>query len=110
MAAGLRAALLLNTERPTLKTFITQRWHDRVGWSMLFWRDLLLIGTGLNVLMTGTALALLSQDAPIQWVLLAHLLPLPYNMFIVSAIWRAPQRPLLVLGASLGWLLLFIVV
>jgi hypothetical protein len=42
--------------------------------------------------------------------LLAHLLPLPYNMFIVSAIWSAPQRPLLVLGASLVWLVLFIVV
>lgn len=93
-----------------MKAFITQRWHNRVGWTTLFWRDLLLIGTGLNALMTGTALALLSQDVPIQWVLLAHLLPLPYNMFIVSAIWRAPKRPLLVLGASLGWLLLFIVV
>ncbi len=93
-----------------MKTFITQRWHGRIGWPTLFWRDLLLIGTGLNVVMTGTALALLSQDVPIQWVLLAHLLPLPYNLLIVSALWRAPQRPALVIGASVFWLLLFILV
>jgi hypothetical protein len=93
-----------------LKTFITQRWHGRVGWRRLFWRDLLIVGTSLNVLMTGLALALLSQDVAIQWVLLAHLLPLPYNLLIVSAIWSAPRRPALVLGASLCWLVLFVAV
>ena len=95
---------------PPLKTFITQRWQGRIGWRTLFWRDLLLIGTGLNLLMTGVALALLSQDAPIQWVLLAHLLPLPYNLLIVSALWRAPQRPALVLAVSVFWLVFFVLV
>ena len=76
----------------------------------MFWRDLLIVGTSLNLLMTGLALALLSQDVAIQWVLLAHLLPLPYNLFIVSSIWSAPQRPLAVLGVSLCWLVLFVVV
>lgn len=93
-----------------MKTFITKRWQGRIGWRTLFWRDLLLIGTGLNLLMTGTALALLSQDAPIHWVLLAHLMPLPYNLLIVSAIWRARRRPTAVLGVSVFWLLLFMAV
>ncbi|MBW8471443.1 MAG: hypothetical protein K0M67_24545 [Thiobacillus sp.] len=93
-----------------MKTFITKRWQGRIGWRTLFWRDLLLIGTGLNLLMTGTALALLSQDAPIHWVLLAHLMPLPYNLLIVSAIWRARRRPTVVLGVSVFWLLLFMAV
>lgn len=93
-----------------MNTFITQRWHGRIAWRTLFWRDLLLIGTGLNLLMTGVALALLSQDAPLPWVLFAHLLPLPYNLFIVSAIGRAPQRPALVLAVSVCWLILFVAV
>ena len=93
-----------------MKTFITQRWQGRIDWRRLFWRDLLIVGTGLNVLMTGLALALLSQDVAIQWVLLVHLLPLPYNLFIVHAIGSAPQRPALVLGASLCWLVLFVAV
>jgi len=111
MAAGLHARLLLNTHRgPPLRTFITKRWHGRIGWRTLFWRDLLLIGTGLNVLMTGVALALLSQDVPWPWVLLAHLLPLPYNLLIVSAIGRARRRPGLVLAVSVCWLIVFIAV
>ncbi|MDO9569770.1 MAG: hypothetical protein Q7J58_10370 [Hydrogenophaga sp.] len=93
-----------------MKTFIAQRWQGRIGWTTLFWRDLLLIGTSLNVLMTGTALALLSQDAPMHWVLLAHLSPLPYNLLIVSALWRSPRRPSVVVAFSVGWLLLFVVV
>lgn len=88
--------------------FLRQRWQARVAWQTLFWRDLLLIGTGLNVLMTGTALVLLTQDAPMHWVLLAHLSPLPYNLLIVSALWRAPRRPSVVLAFSVGWLLLFV--
>jgi hypothetical protein len=93
-----------------VKTFITQRWQGRIGWRTLFWRDLLMVGTGLNLLMTGTALALLSRDVPAQWALLVHLLPLPYNLLIVSSIWSAPQRPALVVGVSLFWLVLFVVV
>jgi hypothetical protein len=93
-----------------LKNFITQRWQGRVAWERLFWRDLLIVGSSLNLLMTGLALALLSQDVAIQWVLLAHLLPLPYNLFIVSAIGRAPQRPGLVLAVSVFWLVLFVAV
>lgn len=86
------------------------RWHGLVGWRTLFWRDLLLVGTSLNLIMTGSALALLSQDVPLHWVLLTHLLPLPYNLFIVSALWRAPQRPVLVLGLSVCWVILFVLV
>lgn len=93
-----------------MRTFITQRWHGRIGWRTLFWRDLLLIGTVLNALMTGVALALLSQDVPLPWVLFAHLLPPPYNLLIVTAIWRARRRPTVVLGVSVFWLLLFMAV
>ena len=95
---------------PALKTAVTQRWRSHIGWRTLFWRDLLIVGTCLNLLMTGVALVLLSQGAPLPWVLVAHLLPLPYNLFIVSAIGRVPQRPAWVLGAALFWLVLFIAV
>ena len=94
----------------SLKTFFAQRWQGNVGWPTLFWRDLLLAGTSMNVLMTGTALVLLSRDVALPWVLMVHLLPLPYNLFIVSALWRLPQRPALVVGASVGWLLLFVLI
>ena len=93
-----------------MNTFVSQRRQGLIGWRTLFWRDLLVIGTGLNLLMTGTALALLSQGVPAPWALLVHLLPLPYSLFIVASIGSAPQRPALVMGASVGWLLLFVLV
>lgn len=93
-----------------MNTFVSQRRQGLIAWRTLFWRDLLVIGTVLNLLMTGTALALLSQGVPAPWALLAHLLPLPYNLFIVASIWSAPQRPALVVAASLFWLALFVVV
>ncbi|MBS3910974.1 MAG: hypothetical protein KGZ70_03935 [Hydrogenophaga sp.] len=93
-----------------MNDFIARRWHGHINWPTLFWRDLLLIGTGLNVLMTGTALVLLSQNVSTPWVLLAHLSPLPYNLLIVRAIWRAPQRPAPVLIVSVSWVLLFVAI
>jgi hypothetical protein len=44
------------------------------------------------------------------FIALAHLSPLPYNLLIVSAIWRAPRRPAVVAAFSLGWLLLFVAI
>ena len=93
-----------------MKRFITPRWQGRIDWRTLFWRDLLLIGTGLNLLMTGAALALLAQAVALPWVVLVHMLPLPYNLFIVSAIWSAPNRPTVVCVVSAFWLVLLIVV
>lgn len=85
-------------------TFFEQRLLGRIGWARLFWRDLLLVGTLINALTTLAALALLAQGAATGWVLAVHLLPLPYGLFIVAALWRAPACPPLVRGLSLGWL------
>lgn len=93
-----------------MSEFFTLRWRGLIGWRTLFWRDLLVIGTSLNLLLTGSALALLSQGVALHWVLAVHLLPLPYNLLIVSALWRAPQRPALVLGVSVLWLVFFVLV
>jgi hypothetical protein len=88
----------------TVTTFFADRWARRVGWTTLFWRDLLLVGTLFNALCTLTALAMLSQRAPVGGVLAVHLLPLPYGLFIVSALWRAPNSPAIVRALSLAWL------
>lgn len=91
-------------------SLVTRRWHGRVGWRTLFWRDLLLVGTLANAVCTLAALALLSQGAATGSVLAVHLLPLPYGLFIVAALWRAPACPSLVRGLGLGWLALTVLV
>lgn len=86
--------------------FFMRRWQGQVGWRPLFWLDLLLVGTLLNAVATLAALALLSQGVPAAWALAVHLLPLPYGLFILAALWRAPGCPTQVRGLSLGWLAL----
>ena len=90
--------------------FLLLRWRRRVGWAVLFWRDLLLAGTLLNAVATMGALALLSQGVAAGWALLLHLLPLPYGLFVVLALWRLPSCPALVRGLSLGWLALTVLI
>ncbi|MBA4261775.1 MAG: hypothetical protein C0443_07080 [Comamonadaceae bacterium] len=91
-------------------TFFTQRWQRRVGWATLFWRDMLLLGTALHALSILVMLALLSKGAATAVVLAVHLLSLPYGLFIVAALWRAPHSPAPARVVSLAWLALTVVI
>ena len=71
--------------------FIGRRWHGRVPWSVLLWRDLLLVGSVLNLLASFAALALLASDVAGWVAVLIHLAPLPYNLFLLLAVQRHPQ-------------------
>lgn len=90
--------------------FFSHRWHGHVGWRLLFWRDLLLVGTLANALCTLAVLVMLSKGAATPSVLAVHLLPLPYGLFMVAALWRAPACPALVRGLGLGWLALTVLI
>jgi hypothetical protein len=94
----------------TLDSFVVRRWRGQVGWRTLFWRDLLLVGTGFSVVTTLVALGLLSQGASTITILAVHLLSLPYGLFIVAALWRLPNSPALVRGVGMGWLALSVLI
>lgn len=93
-----------------LYAFLRDRWQGRVAWTTLFWRDLLLLGTLLQATATLTALVLLSKGAPTPNVLAVHLLPMPYALFVVAALWRLPTCPGPIRAMGLGWLALAVVV
>jgi hypothetical protein len=83
--------------------FFRSRWRAEVPMRVLFWRDMVLVGTLVNLLATGVALALAASDLDIALAAAVHFAPLPYNLFLVAAVWR--------LGASgvhrwvaAGWL------
>ncbi len=70
---------------------------------VLFWRDLVLVGTLVNVLFTGVALALAASGLSIALAAAVHFAPLPYNLFLVAAVWRLPASALH-RWAAVGWL------
>jgi hypothetical protein len=90
--------------------FMARRWRGEVPWPLLFWRDMLLVATVVNVAATFAALMLASQGAPGWVAVLVHFLPVPYNALLFGALWRLPRRPWLVALAGGVWLVVMTVV
>lgn len=86
--------------------FFARRWRGEVAWRRLYWRDMLGIGTLINVLATLVALALATQDLPRAYAVAMHFAPVPYNLFLFAALTRTPGRTGLGMAAGLTWLVL----
>lgn len=83
--------------------YFSRRWNGQVPWPVLFWRDILGVGTAINLAATFLALVAAIQGAEIGLVALLHFAPLPYNFFLFAALWRAPQRPAVAAAVALVW-------
>lgn len=68
--------------------FFARRWRAEVPLRMLFWRDMVLVGTLISLTSTAVAFAMLAAGATTGWAVAVHFLPLPYNLFLVAALWR----------------------
>jgi hypothetical protein len=76
--------------------FFRQRWRGLVPMRQLLWWDLLLIGSLINVAASVVGLALLAGGAPGWLALVVHFAPVPYNLFLLLAVGRSPQRSTLI--------------
>lgn len=68
--------------------FFHQRWNGAVSRHRLFWWDTLAVATLLNAALGMLLLILLTRGLEGSTWLLLHLLLLPYNLFLVAALWR----------------------
>jgi hypothetical protein len=90
--------------------FFAQRWSGQVPWQVLLWRDMLGVGTAINLGATLLALVAAIQGAPTGIVAALHFAPLPYNFFLLAAFWRLPQRPVLAAALAAAWFLAVLVI
>lgn len=81
-----------------------------MSWQVLLWPDILGVGTVVNLAATLVALLAAIQGAHVAFVALLHFAPLPYNLFLVGALWRTPQRPAIAAGLALVWLVVMLLV
>ncbi|TIX27118.1 hypothetical protein [Mesorhizobium sp.] len=101
--------------REAVGSFFRSRWQGQVPLDRLFWRDLVLLGTALNVASLVAAIVLLGLKLPLTLVLAVHFAVVPYNIFLTFAVWRTTEKArgakasLMTLGATL-WLILTVVV
>ena len=95
---------------PRHGNFFARRWHGAVPLRVLLWRDMLAVGTVLNLLASFGALALAALHVDLRVALALHLAPTPYNLFLFAALWRSPQRSAFASALGLVWLVLMTVV
>jgi hypothetical protein len=86
------------------QNFFSRRWRGEVPMRTVFWRDMLGVGTAINVLATFVALMVASQGASSWAAVTLHFAPLPYNIFLFAAVGRASPRSRLAVLTSLAWL------
>ena len=76
----------------------------------VFWQPDAFIGTMVNVVTTLVAIFLLSRGAPTMLVVMTYFAPVPFNLFVVTAVWRSAEAApatarFWARGASLVWLM-----
>lgn len=86
--------------------FFARRWRGQVPPARLFWRDIVLVGSVVNLVATFLALMLAAQGVATAIAVAVHFSPLPYNLFLCGALWRHPGRTTAQSGAAGLWLAL----
>jgi hypothetical protein len=92
-------------------TFLRSRWRGEVPLGVVFWRDMIGVGTALNILSAMIALLLLAAEAGTPIVLLAYFAPVPWNLFLFFSVWRSAsntggQHASLAKAMAAAWVLL----
>lgn len=91
--------------------YFSRRWRGEVPLLELFWRDMVVVGSLVNVATTVVALLILAAKLPTWWALAVHLVPLPYNLFLYGSVLKTadstefPSAGMLKLGATF-WIVL----
>lgn len=85
--------------------FVRSRWQGDISLCRLFWWDTLAVATLINACVAMFSMILLAKGMANGglWFLL-HLILLPYNLFLVMAVWRHEKSQDILRLATLGWL------
>lgn len=90
--------------KPDTAGFLGRRWRGETSLVTLYWRDILGVGSFLNLLTGFAALMLVAQGVDLRLAAVVHLAMVPYNAFLVLALWRRPHRTKAMAWTSALWL------
>ncbi len=89
--------------------FFARRWRRQVPLGLLFWRDMAVVGTLVNLVAAFASLMALGFKADLATSMAIYFAPLPYNIFLVAAVWRtadlvSPQQAWSARAGAAVWL------
>jgi hypothetical protein len=94
----------------SMGSYFSRRWHGEVPLGVLVWQDMLGVGTLVNLTATFLAVVAVILGAHSVLALAVHLSPLPFNVFLVGSVWRAPAGNTLVAGIAALWFCVMMVI
>ncbi len=68
--------------------YAKQLWFGELPLSRVFWHDMLVIGTAVNLATMGLAILAVILGASTLAGIAIHLSPVPYNILLVTSVWR----------------------
>ena len=72
--------------------YVTSLWRGELPLGRVFWSDMLIIGTVVNVVAMIAAILFFVSGAPIALGVVVHFAPVPYNLLLLLGVWHAAQR------------------
>jgi hypothetical protein len=85
-------------------SYFRERWAGRISFHQLFWWEMFGVATLGNASVSLFSLILLTQGVTGGIWLALHMIVLPYNVFLVMAIWRHQHASLVARWVALLWL------
>jgi hypothetical protein len=67
-------------------------WRGEESLARAFWEYAILYGTLANLVTTAGMFAAVASGLPVLLAVAIHVLPIPYNIFVVIAVWRSARR------------------
>jgi hypothetical protein len=71
--------------------YFRELWGGEIPFSRVFWNDMLIVGTTVNIVALLAAMLILSSSAPAVVGLIIHLLPIPYNLALAVGASRSAE-------------------
>lgn len=90
--------------------WLRRRWRGQVPAATLWWRDMLVLGTALNLAAAFAALMAYALGAGMAWALLLHFSVLPWNTFLLLCLGRRPDRTTAQLALASAWFVAMVIV
>jgi hypothetical protein len=84
--------------------YFGSRWRGEARLRQLYWRDMMIVGSIINLFTGFMALMIAAQGGDLWVAAMVHFATLPYNVFLVLALWRTPGRSTVMAWTSLVWL------
>ncbi len=75
-----------------MRGIVGELWRGAAPLGRAFWDHMLLRGTLINIVASIVALILLSAGAADPVIAIVHFAPVPWNLVLLVAVWRAAAR------------------